>query len=160
MRRIAVLAFALLVVVACGGTGSLAVAGPTAAPTATPPPHALAISAIQLRGSGNAQPDEYVELKNVVDVSVDLSGWKVVAGDEEQYFVFPASYVLAPGQTCRLYTNQVEDDSCGGKSFGFDRPIWDNDKDCGQVFDGNGALVSEVCRKGDEAPQTTPVTTG
>ena len=157
MRRIALLVAALLFLVACSGLGSAGTPVPTAPPTAAPPPHAVAITAIQLRGTGSAQPDEYVEITNVVDVSVDLSGWKVVAGDEDQYFIFPASYVLAPGESCRLYTNQVEGDSCGGKSFGYDRPIWDNNKDCGQVIDGRGALVSEVCRKDSEPPETTPV---
>lgn len=157
MRRTALLVVVLLFLVACSGS-SLAAAtpAPTAPPTAAPPPHAIAITAIQLRGSGDAQPDEFIQLTNVVDVSVDLSGWKVTAGDEEQYFVFPASFVLAPGQSCRLYTNQASADSCGSYSFGFDRPIWDNNKDCGQVTDGLGALVSEVCRKDGDPIETTP----
>ena len=155
MRRMALLAGAALVLAACGAPIAPALSVATTEPTATPLPHALAVSAIQLRGSGSAQPDEYIELTNIVDVSVDLAGWRVIAGDEQQYFVFPSSFVLAPGEACRLYTNQVASDSCGGQTFGYDRPIWDNSKDCGQVFDGKGTLVAEACRR-DGEPAEVP----
>ncbi|MHB0874806.1 MAG: lamin tail domain-containing protein [Anaerolineae bacterium] len=156
MRRIALLVAIALLLLACGGSVAPVLSVATKEPTATPPPHALAITAIQLRGSGSAQPDEYVEIANVVDVSVDLSGWRVVAGDEDQYLTFASGFVLAPGEACRLYTNQVEGDSCGGQSFGYDRPIWDNSKDCGQIYDGAGTLVAEACRKDGEPVETTP----
>jgi hypothetical protein len=64
-------------------------------------------------------------------------------GGEGQDFGLP-SFELQPGQSCRVYTNEMHGDSCGG-TFGSGRAIWNNDGDCGYLFNAKGALVSEYC---------------
>ncbi|GEM_PF-4743989 len=105
----------------------------------------IEISSIRLDGTGKAQPDEYIEFTNPGESGLDMSGWRIEAGHVEQFFVFPTGFVLTPGQACRLYTNQVLDDSCGGCTFGHNKPILNNDGDCGQVYDTLGLLIVERC---------------
>lgn len=118
---------------------------------ATPPGGAgLAITGILLRGTGSAQPDEYIQITNTGDSPLDMSGWTIDAGHDDQYLVFHRGFVLGPGETCRLYTNQVEPDSCGGRTFGHKRPILNNEGDCGRVHDAAGALIVRRCVERDE----------
>ncbi len=65
------------------------------------------------------------------------------AGGNQQDFRFPA-YVLQPGESCRVYTNEVHPETCGF-SFGFSEPVWSNSGDCGYLYDPDGALMSEYC---------------
>lgn len=111
----------------------------------------IAVSDIRLKGTGQAQPDEYIEITNPGVSALDMSGWRLQAGHEDQFFDFPAGFTLEPGQTCRLYTNQVAEDSCGGYTFGYDKPILNNERDCGQLFDPLGLLIVEHCVKQNES---------
>ena len=56
---------------------------------------------------------------------------------------FPA-HVLQPGETCRVYTNEVHPES-GGFSFCCGHAIWKNSGDCGYLYAAAGALQSEYC---------------
>jgi hypothetical protein len=68
----------------------------------------------------------------------------VKKGNEaRQDFVFPAME-LQPGQSCRVYTNEVHPDTCGF-SFGSGREIWNNGGDCGYLYDASAAEVSRYC---------------
>lgn len=70
---------------------------------------------------------ESVELENVSDSPVDLTGWKMVSvtGSQEH----PIGDVLHPGER-KLFTNNG-------------RPIWnDSTRDDGALYDANGKLVS------------------
>jgi hypothetical protein len=89
------------------------------------------------------ESDEYAVIRNVGGSVVNLGGYRLNAGDPGQDFVFPG-YELGPGQECRIYTNQVHAES-GGFSFGSGRAIWNNDGDCGYLYDGAGAEVSAYC---------------
>ncbi len=110
----------------------------------------IEISSIRLDGTGNAQPDEHIEITNPGETGLDMSGWRAEAGHVDQFFVFPNGFTLAPGDTCRLYTNQVLDDSCGGYTFGHNKPILNNEGDCGQFYDALGLLIVERCVKRGE----------
>lgn len=89
------------------------------------------------------ESDEYAEITNVGDDSVNLEGWTLDAGDEAQRFVFPA-YRLAPDETCRVYTNESHAEWCGF-SFESQQALWSNQGDCGTLFNAAGEEASRYC---------------
>ncbi|MCB0127386.1 MAG: lamin tail domain-containing protein [Caldilineaceae bacterium] len=121
-----------------------------AQPTAPPQPAApsgeakVIISSIFYDGLvSRVESDEYAEITNVGTAAINLGGWRLNAGDNGQDFRFP-SVDLAPGQSVRVYTNQIHPES-GGFSFGKGSAIWNNKGDCGLLFDGGGQVVAERC---------------
>ena len=89
------------------------------------------------------ESDEYVQITNNGTGIVDLQGWRLNAGDPGQDFVFP-SYMIQPGQSCRVYTNEYHPESCGF-SFGSGTALWSNSGDCGYLYNSEGALENEYC---------------
>lgn len=89
------------------------------------------------------ESDEYAVIKNTGSSSVNLSGWRLNADDPGQDFYFP-SYTLNPGESCRVYTNEIHPESCGF-SFGKGSAIWANKGDCGHLYDNTGIEVDEYC---------------
>lgn len=89
------------------------------------------------------ESDEYAEIVNRGSVPVSLAGWRLNAGNPGQDFNFP-DFTIEPGQAYRTYTNEVHMESCGF-SFGNGQALWNNDGDCGYLFDASGTLVSEYC---------------
>jgi len=72
-----------------------------------------------------AESDEYVEITNLGDRAQDLAGWEL-KDISEGYpsFTFP-SYILAPGKSIRVYTDEYHPE-WGGFSFEYGRAIWNN----------------------------------
>ena len=66
---------------------------------------------------------------------MDLEGWRLEdIADGRPTYEFPA-FGLSPGQTVRVYTNQVHQ-QWGGFSFGYGNSIWSNtDPDTAGLFD-------------------------
>lgn len=89
------------------------------------------------------ESDEYVVIANVGNTPVNVQGWRLYAGDPGQNFYFPA-YEMAPGQRCRVYTNEHHPESCGF-TFRIGRAIWNNRGDCGVLFDAAGSEVDVYC---------------
>ena len=89
------------------------------------------------------ESDEYAEITNLGAGSANLLGWRLNAGDPGQNFYFP-NFTLNPGQSCRVYTNEIHPEHCGF-SFGRGSAIWSNSGDCGYLYDDGGALVSDYC---------------
>ncbi|MGQ9556206.1 MAG: thermonuclease family protein [Anaerolineae bacterium] len=120
-------------------------------PTATQPPVAGGrpnVQIVRIFYDGvvpRVESDEYVEIANLGDAAQDMAGWRINAGDPGQDFAFPEGFVLGPGQSCRLYTNEIHGDSCAGGTFGSGRAIWNNKGDCGYLYDAGGQIVSERC---------------
>lgn len=88
------------------------------------------------------ESDEYVEITNLRDQPQDLAGW-VLKDISEGYpsFTFP-SYILAPGESVRVYTNEYHPE-WGGFSFEYSRAIWNNrEPDWAALYDGQGKEVS------------------
>ncbi len=88
------------------------------------------------------ESDEYVEIKNMGSESVDLSGW-VLKDISEGYpsFTFP-SYILQPGKSVRVYTNEIHLEY-GGFSFGYGKAVWNNsDPDTSALYNAEGQEVS------------------
>jgi endonuclease/exonuclease/phosphatase family metal-dependent hydrolase len=91
----------------------------------------------------DVESDEYIELVNQGSAQVNLGGWRINAGDEGQDFWLP-DYQLMPGGLVRVYTNETHPEF-GGLSFSSGKPVWLNKRDCGYLFDANGAMVSDYC---------------
>ncbi len=89
-----------------------------------------------------AESDEYVEITNLGDQAQDLTHW-VLKDVSEGYpsFTFP-SYVLAPGESIRVYTNEYHPE-WGGFSFEYGRAIWSNsESDVAVLYNSQGKEVS------------------
>jgi len=86
------------------------------------------------------ESDEYVEITNLGDTSQDLKGW-VLMDISEGYpsLTFP-TYILQPGKTIRVYTNEIHSEY-GGFSFGSGKAVWNNSSPDTAVL---------YCAQGDE----------
>ncbi|MBA7486669.1 hypothetical protein ES707_22230 [subsurface metagenome] len=117
---------------------------PTPSPTPTPTKEVnVQITCIFYDGQvPRVESDEYVEIKNLGTEAVDLAGW-VLKDISEGYpsFTFP-SFVLAPGQSIRIYTDEIHPEY-GGFSFRHGKAIWNNkDPDTAALYDTQGQEVS------------------
>lgn len=90
----------------------------------------------------SVESDEYVEIANQGSTPVDLKGWVLKdISDGYPSFTFP-SYLLQPGKSIRVYTNEVHLEY-GGFSFGYGKSIWNNsDPDTAGLFNAQGQEVS------------------
>lgn len=89
------------------------------------------------------ESDEYAEILNQGASPLNLSGWRLNAGNPGQDFVFP-DFVLQPGQSCRVYTNEIHPET-GGLSFHSPKPIWNNKGDCGYLYNAEGEIICQKC---------------
>ena len=140
-----------------GSTIELPTAAPTQPPvaSATQAPAATLTAAVLAPGDvvisyiffngvvAQVESDEYAEITNRGGTPVNIGGWRLNAGEPDQNFTFP-SFDLQPGQSCRVYTNELHPESCGF-TFGRNDAIWRNSGDCGALFDTSGAEVSRYC---------------
>ena len=85
--------------------------------------------------------DEYVEVANLDRYWIDLSGWKLIAGNNAEY-IFPLGSKLKPNSKLRVYTNYL-DEVTGGYSFESNKAIWNNKSGLGTLKDYRGETVSE-----------------
>jgi phosphatidylserine/phosphatidylglycerophosphate/cardiolipin synthase-like enzyme len=122
---------------------------PTVTPSATPPTVPPPTGDVQITDIfydgivPRVESDEYAEITNLGGQSVNLAGWRLNAGDPGQDFLFP-SFNLAPGQSCRVYTNEIHSDHCGF-SYGSGRALWNNGGECGHLYNASGTEVSTHC---------------
>ncbi len=90
-----------------------------------------------------AESDEYVEITNRGDQPQDLEDW-MLKDVSEGYpsFTFP-SYILAPGKSIRVYTNEYHPE-WGGFSFEYSRAILNNSEpDIAVLYNSQGEEVSQ-----------------
>ena len=117
----------------------------TPTPTATSPPSTtgdVRITYIFYDGAGSKEPDEYVEIRNYDTRSIQLSDW-TLRDEANHVFTFP-SYLMQPGQECRIYTNEYHPEWCGF-SYGSGSAIWNNSGDCAYLRNGTGTLIDTYC---------------
>jgi len=90
----------------------------------------------------NVESDEYVEITNLGDQPQDLTGC-VLIDISEGYpsFIFPP-YILAPGKSIRVYTNEYHLE-WGGFSFEYSQAIWNNtEPDVAVLYDNQRKEIS------------------
>ncbi len=109
----------------------------TASPTATQPLIAN-INIIGVVPNGA----EYVEIRNDGNGSAQLINW-TLSDDANHIFIFPA-YVIQPGQTCRIYTDENHPEWCGF-NYASGSPIWNNDGDCATLRNNDNVLIDQFC---------------
>lgn len=88
------------------------------------------------------ESDEYVEITNLGSEAVDLKGW-IIKEISEGYpsLTFP-SYILEPGKSVRVYTNEIHPEY-GGFSFGSGKAVWNNSSpDTAALYNAQGQEVS------------------
>lgn len=102
----------------------------------------IAISFLSYRGTRWQEPEEFVEIRNDSPYAIQLQGW-TLQDNQRHVFVFP-SFILGPGQYCRVYTNEYHPTSCGF-TYRSPSPIWDNEGDCAYLKDPDGNLVDTFC---------------
>jgi uncharacterized repeat protein (TIGR01451 family) len=117
---------------------------PTPSPTPTAPllPGNAVISNINYLGTPPNEPDEWVAITNGGELPVNIGGWRL-SDNAGNTLVFPG-YVLNPGQTCRVYTNEYHPE-WGGLTYGIGYGIWDNAGDCAHLVNATGREVSTYC---------------
>lgn len=88
------------------------------------------------------ESDEYVEITNLGNQAQDLAGWRLIDISEGYpAFIFP-SYILAPGKSVRVYTNEYHPE-WGEFSFEYSQAIWNNSEpDVAVLYDSLGKEVS------------------
>ncbi len=108
------------------------------------PPQNVQITGIFFDGLvPQSESDEYAEVTNHGSGPVNLIDWRLNAGSPGQDFNFP-NFVIDPGQTCRVYTNEIHPETCGF-SFESGVALWLNSGDCGYLIKQAGDLVSSYC---------------
>jgi len=109
------------------------------------------ISDINYKGHvKGTESDEYVEITNDSKSPTDISGYSVLDIDHHgtlketvgTTFVFPTPTELTPGQTVRVYTNQIHKKS-GGYSFKSKKAIWNNKGGKGVLMNRAGTEISQ-----------------
>jgi hypothetical protein len=121
---------------------------PTLTPTLTPTPQPHNTGNIQITSifydgvKGPEEPDEYVEIQNKEGFPIQLNNW-TLRDVQNHVFTFP-SFVIQPGQVCRIYTNEQHPEWCG---FNYHNSvaIWNNGGDCGYLWDLNGTHIDDYC---------------
>ena len=131
--------------------GPTPVLEPTEAPTPAPEPTEIPVSPSDVRivciffdgEVPRSEADEYVEISNYGGAQ-DLGGWILKDRDDRrQEFAFP-TYSLGPGDTIRVYTNQVHP-RWGGFTFGSGTSLWNNSEaDVAVLIDAQGRVVSQA----------------
>ncbi len=102
----------------------------------------VTITTIIYDGNGAQEPDEHVDVLNDDTKPVQLKGW-TLRNEANHVFTFP-QYVIQPGGTCRIYTNEQHPEWCGF-SFGVNSSLWNSNGGCAYLYDSAGNLVSDYC---------------
>jgi len=116
-----------------------------APPTVPPPIRVEDVEITYIFYDGLVSPmesDEYVEITNLGDQAQELTSCVLKdISDGYPSFTFP-SYILAPGKSIRVYTNEHHSE-WGGFSFEYSRAIWNNtEPDVAVLYDNQGKEVS------------------
>ncbi len=124
----------------------VAVPSTPTAPPASPPTGQANVQITHIYYDGQVyrvESDEYVEITNLSTAPQDLGGWRL-ADISEGYpsFTFPPR-ILGPGESCRVYTNEIHPEYCGF-SFGYgSSAVWNNSApDVAALYDAAGNEVS------------------
>lgn len=114
---------------------------PTPAPTPQPPSNTGSVRITYIFYDGyelRSEGDEYVQIENRDQRPIQLAHW-TLRDEANKVFDFPV-FVMAPGQICRIYTDEVHPAWCGF-SFGNGSAIWNNSGDTATLRDSSGTEI-------------------
>ncbi len=127
---------------------------PTDSPTPTdnseivitdPPPGVANVQITHIHYDGavyRVESDEYVQITNLGTASQNLSGWTLKDISEGYPSLTFSSYVLAPNESIRVYTNEYHPE-WGGFSFDSGKAVWNNSSpDTAVLRDSSGQEIS------------------
>ena len=119
----------------------------TPVPSDTPVPPPATTGNIQIinifyDGAGSLEPDEHVDIRNDDTTLIQLQSW-TLRDSANHVYTFP-SFIMQPGQECRVYTNENHPEWCGF-NYGGGSAIWNNGGDCAYLRNGGGTQVDEYC---------------
>jgi len=117
----------------------------TPRPTSTPSPVTtgnIVIIDIFYDGSGSREPDEHVDIRNDDSRPIQLENW-TLRDIANHVYTFP-TFVIQPGQVCRIYTNENHPEWCGF-NYGSGSAIWNNTGDCAYLRDSTGREIDTYC---------------
>lgn len=121
---------------------------PVSSPTpqaGQPPAYPIEITELFFDGvEPNTEGDEYIAFRNVAAAPVNLTGWTIVSVKGDQRYRFPTNFTMAPGQTCRVYTDELHPEHCG-LSWQNGQGIWSNQGDKAEIRDAAQTLVDWWC---------------
>jgi hypothetical protein len=100
------------------------------------------ISDLRYLGTGQGQPDEYVEILNKGAGPQDLTGWVVECKTTGHSFPFPAGTVIQPGQRFRVHTNETHQEY-GGFSFASSQEVWRDQGGIARLVADDGFVVDQ-----------------
>jgi endonuclease YncB( thermonuclease family) len=104
------------------------------APHTPQPEHSFASANLIIFGVNKVE--EYVDIQNVGDAAIDMSGWKLVSEQDKEECKL--SGIIHPYEIVRIFSGQDQP----GFSCGYDKPIWnDRDPDPAILFDPDGNEV-------------------
>jgi endonuclease YncB( thermonuclease family) len=103
----------------------------------------VVILSIFYLGFETGEADEFASIRNIDTIDVNLDGWWLEADETGEVFLFP-NFILSPGQTCAVYTNEIHPETCGF-SFGYPQPLWDNNHACGRLYTPLGVVAFQYC---------------
>ncbi len=92
--------------------------------------------------------DEWVELTNPGERSVDLTGWSVKDESASHRYSFPPGFTLEAGATVRLHTGCGDDTAASLYWCSQGSAIWNNSGDTVFVLDPNGNVVTSQSYSG------------
>jgi endonuclease YncB( thermonuclease family) len=82
--------------------------------------------------------EEWVDIQNIGNIDVDLTGWNLVSERGNQGC--PLSGIIKAGETWRIWSGSAQG---GGYSCGYGRPIWNNsESDPAVLYTAQGVEVS------------------
>ena len=99
------------------------------------------------------EADEYVTISNTSKAPMDVSGYYLyvaTSGTQGTTFTFPKQSVVPPGQSVRVYTNEIHKET-GGYSFGSGKALWNNKGGLAVLRDAKGNKVCAFKYQGTTA---------
>lgn len=102
---------------------------------------------VESNPAGNDTSSEYVQLANVSNTPVDMTGWVLRDQGSKHTFTF-AGFVLAAQGDVKIWTGSGSDDA-SNLYWGKSSPIWNNTGDVAILEDLSGSEVSRFGYTGD-----------
>ena len=115
----------------------------TATPTKTPTPKP-GVYIVDIVYAPVVPLDEYIEIKNTSNNSVDMEKWYIkVESNAQLKYIFP-EFTLGGGKTVQVWT-KLGNDSTSDLYWDWHEPIWKDNGDCAYLRDSSGVLRDKYC---------------